>query len=132
MAISNATQEFVLSVVDANIEFNSKIYLLLLLLIYFSVMFYISFRIDDSLSWWRKAAKWSMRLFSVVFLVGMPLFVLFLYRGFTLSNLILVIVGFYGIVLTIILLVAMVFGGETFFSMLGLKYVKTSRRRDLR
>lgn len=134
--VSNESINLVNSVVQSNIEFNTKIFIFIVLFLYFIVSLYISYRLFPSGSKPMDVpishlvtAGW-LRIISVVFLFFYPLYTLvFLFQGIALELILRYVFVAYGIFGMLIGVVGLIFGFEKFLNMIGLDFYDTKGRK---
>lgn len=145
MVISNTTQTFILSVVDANQEYNTKFILLCLLFIYLIFFLWWSNRLIPFRTTREQRAEFPiyqqagvkvMRFFSITFLVFYPLLIgIFMYRLYDIDSLITLLIIAYSVLTSIGFVVLILFGFEwviEFLGLIGIKVKKKSGRRIIR
>jgi len=134
----NATQ-VAWNIVEANQEYNTKLFILLLILVYSIAMLFYSYYVfpkgskisDVRLSDVVKGA--SMRYFSGIMLLLYPLMTIFLFRGFSLSQMTNILWVFYGIIFTIVIIYGFLFGIEALAALFGLDwFLKNKGRKSTR
>ena len=120
MAVSESTQTFILSVVDANQEFNTKLILFTILFAYSIFMIWLSNKIypffasEDVKDKIPLHLKWSgllMRLTSIVMLIFFPLIVgVMMYRTLALDFVLTQLIIFYRVTFALSLGIFFLFG----------------------
>jgi hypothetical protein len=137
--VSQASQDFVLSVIDYQQEFVIKIILLFILLISFIAMFYYSFKlipnVNDTFSYPLSTILFTyvLRLLPLVFVPLFPLyFVVFTYRTIALEIMMRYLFVSYGIAFALFGIFGMIFGFERLLRIFGLPYIATKNLRRVR
>jgi hypothetical protein len=145
--VSQTTQDFVFSIVDANIEYNIKILLSCLLFGYMVFSLWWANKIipfkatqDEIKKFpvYKQISVKLMRVFPIVFFFFMPLVItIFSYRTYALDNIITLMLTFYGVMTMIGLGVWFLFGMDwiqNFLSTIGIqtkeKHGTIIRRKD--
>jgi len=132
MVISNTTTEIINYTKDIDIEYNSKIILLLIVTIYALAMIYFSNKLEFDGLWFKFIKTYVMKVPSFIFLFFMPLLVFFLNRGITFETLYLWLLTAYGILMTI-LFISFKFGLFEFgLKLLGIKYVSKMEMKQIK
>ena len=136
--VSNASQELVMQVVQANIEFNTKVFFFLIILAYLLFSYWLSYRLLPAGADYRDVrlsellfAGW-LRILSMVFLFFYPLYTLvFMFQGIALELIMRYVFVTYGIFGVLLGIFGMIFGFEKFFELLGLDLFKSKTRRKV-
>ena len=131
MVISNASQEFILSVVDYNQEYNTKIIVLGFVLLYSIFFLWYQGRIGHDMKW-KIIVRLMMIVFGFVMIFLFPLFAFFLYREYALSSLLNLLMTLYTVIFIIMGVLVWIWGFDVILNMLGIKGKTTERlkRRD--
>lgn len=137
--VSNESRELVLEVMNTQLEFQTKIFVFIVLLLYFLFSFYLSYRILPSgakISSVRISelmfAAW-LRILSVIFLFFYPLYtIVFLFSGVALEQIMGYMFFAYGIFGILIGVFGFIFGFERLLEMFGLNFFRKSRRGNMR
>jgi len=146
MAITNETQAFIFQVVDANQEFNTKLILFGVIIIYLLAILYLSNKLISYGSTseqvmqepiWKQFLVMLMRLPSYVFLFFMPLVIsLFMYRDLALETMVRYLTIGYSVMVMVAIGIWFFYGMQwvlNFLSNVGIDFKETKkfiRRRE--
>lgn len=136
--VADSTRDLVLQVVDSNIEFGAKIFVLIILLLYacfsiwFSYKMYPSGSRPQEVPIHRYIGAMGLRVFAFPILFFFLMFSFWLYRGIAFENFINLIFVFYGMAFTILLLYFIFFGVQIIYDMFGFNFKNFSRRKNFK
>lgn len=118
--VTNSTLELINTVTDINIEYNIKLYLMVAMWLYFAFVFWFSFKFDGD-RFFVKAWRIISRFIALPYLVFAPMFTFFLLRTVIFETLYVYMIAFYGIFLTVWLLLFIAAIAEFSLYMLDIK-----------
>lgn len=127
MVISNQTQAFVFSVVDATMEYNTKLITFFILFAFFAFSMWLSFKLFPSgskptdINFSTLIIAVVLRIVSFIFIALFPLyFGLFMYRAIAFEVIMRYIFVAYGIMFTSLTVLGFIMGIEKLAQMFGL------------
>ncbi len=135
--VSQVTIDTINLVKDIDINYNIKIFILFVLLVYFIAMFWISFKVEIDTYWWFMT-RFIIRFITIPYIFFFPLFAYFLLREVSYEVLYLYMLGIYSVFLVVITLMFKVGFGEFMLKLMGLENIGPKRfqsdfkRRGLR
>ena len=138
MVIDNATQTFILSIVDYNQEYNTKLILFCILYAYFLIMLWGSHKIIPfgtpreevlKVEVYKQMTVKVMRIVSIVFLVTLPLVLaIFMYREFDIDEMIRYMIIGYGVATPTGLVIWFTFGKSWVMDLLAMANIDFPNR----
>lgn len=135
--VSEETKNLVFNVVDANQEYNAKLFVLILIFFYMVFMWWYSYRIVPAgtrigdIDFSELIRGISLRYSSSIIILLYPLFSIFLFRGYSFSEMTGLLWGFYSIVFVFVMIYGFVFGWEKVADMFNLNVFKTRGNRRM-
>lgn len=117
--VSQDTQDFAFSLLDASFEYSTKFYLLILAVIYLAALnFWIHNKQGDEN--WILLAKFFIKIGTALYFFALPLFsAVMLFRGYALIELVTLLFWGYTVASIIGLLIVFIFGWEKMLVLLG-------------
>src|SRR6056297_1600715 len=119
--VSNATQEFVFSVVDAQQEFNIKLITMSVIFLYVMWLNY-KFKDEDINSWGSLITKLMAKLLYYPTLLFTPLYLLLLVREFSFIQMWTWLLISYSVVFFVVFCVGLIYGFEYIMKMMGFDF----------
>lgn len=126
MVLSNETKEFVLSIVDYNQDYNTKLILLCVIVAYSLFFLWYPRFIGDDMKW-KVFVKLLMKITGFIFIFFTPLFTIFLVRGYPFISLWTFIATLYGALFAILSVLVWVWGYDAILMFVGIKH-QTNKR----
>lgn len=118
--VSQNTIDTINYVKDIDIEFNTKLIVMFLLLAYSCFFLWLSFRLENKKAWVVVTKYIGMRGMTIPYIFFMPFNLLLMYRGASLEAIFKIMLMYYSVIFVGIVLVFTLFGSEWILSFFGI------------